>query len=124
MATIQALYADRIVETTTTTGTGTITLGGAFVGSFGKCQTFSGNIADGTRVDYTIFNDTDEEVGTGVYSAGTLTRDVVFQSSNGGINGSLVNLNAAVHVVFINQPAQSVADIGATSAFMRALVNQ
>lgn len=119
MPTVVSLYADRVVETTTTTGTGTITLNGVYVGIFGKAQTFASAFVDGTRVNYVIFNDTEEEVGTGIYSAGTLTREVVFQSSNAD---ALVNLSAAQHVVFCDLPAQAIADLGMAYSFAQVLV--
>ena len=44
------VIADRVRETTTTTGTGTITLGGA-VANF---ETFSANLSDGDTTYYAI----------------------------------------------------------------------
>ena len=53
---------DRVKETTTTTGTGTLTLSGAEPGF----QAFS-VIGDGNTTYYCITDDSDFEVGFGVY---------------------------------------------------------
>ena len=57
--------ADRVRETTTTTGTGTITLNGA-VGNF---ETFTANLSDGDTTYYAIVdaNNSDFEVGLGTF---------------------------------------------------------
>lgn len=93
---------DRVKETTTTTGTGALTLGGA-VANF---VTFSSVLSDGDTTYYAIVDDGngDFEVGLGTYaSAGTtLTRTTVLASSN---SGSAVNLQAGTKNVFITYPA-------------------
>ena len=75
------VVADRVQETTSTTGTGTLTLTGA-VASF---QSFS-PIGNGNTTYYTITSGTDWEVGIGTYTASgtTLSRDTVYASSAGG----------------------------------------
>jgi len=95
--------ADRVKETTTTTGTGTFDLGGA-VSQF---QTFVAGIGNGNETYYSIEDPTgtDWEVGIGTVTSGapdTLSRDTVISSSNGG---SLVNFGAGEKVVFSTQPA-------------------
>ena len=95
--------ADRVKETTTTTGTGTFNLGGA-VSQF---QTFVAGIGNGNETYYSIEDPTgtDWEVGIGTVTSGapdTLSRDTVISSSNGG---SLVNFGAGEKVVFSTQPA-------------------
>jgi hypothetical protein len=95
--------ADRVKETTTTTGTGTLNLGGA-VSQF---QTFVAGIGNGNETYYSIEDPTgtDWEVGIGTVTSGapdTLSRDTVISSSNGG---SLVNFGAGEKVVFSTQPA-------------------
>jgi hypothetical protein len=96
------VLADRVRETTTTTGTGTITLGGAVT----DYQSFSA-IGNGNTTYYTIAGTgTNEwEVGIGTYtSAGsTLTRTTVLASSNGG---SLVTFSAGTKDVFCDYPAK------------------
>ena len=97
------VLADRVRETTSTTGTGSVTLGGAYT-SF---QTFSAGIGNGNTTYYTIANSTtgEWEVGLGTYtsSGNTLSRDTVFASSN---SGSLVNFAAGSKDVFCTQPAE------------------
>ena len=95
--------ADRVKETTTTTGTGTLNLGGA-VSQF---QTFVAGIGNGNETYYSIEDPTgtDWEVGIGTVTdaaTDTLSRDTVISSSNGG---SLVNFGAGEKVVFSTQPA-------------------
>jgi hypothetical protein len=93
---------DRVKETTTTTGTGTITLAGA-VGGF---QTFSA-IGNGNVTYYCIAEKTGTawEVGYGTYTASgtTLSRTVVLESSNAG---SLVDFGAGIKEVFCTYPAE------------------
>ena len=104
---------DRVKESTTTTGTGTITLGGAYSGF----QSFS-VIGDGNTTYYAIVGDTEWEVGVGTYTASgtTLSRDTVFESSN---SGSLVNFSVGTKNVFVTQPAEKAAYLAAddTSTF-------
>src|SRR6056300_1496709 len=95
--------ADRVKETTTTTGTGTLSLGGA-VSQF---QTFVVGIGNGNETYYSIEDPTgtDWEVGIGTVTSGapdTLSRSSVLSSSNAG---SLVNFGAGEKVVFSTQPA-------------------
>ncbi len=104
------LYADRAQETTTTTGTGTITLGGAVSGY----RTFSSAVDVGDRVNYCIFLGTEWEVGTGILlTSSTMSREEVFSSSN---SNALVSFSAGSKTVFINLPAQCIADIGLSVA--------
>jgi len=98
---------DRVRESTTTTGTGTITLAGAYSGF----QSFS-VIGDGNTTYYAIVGDNEWEVGVGTYTASgtTLSRDTVFESSN---SGSLVNFSAGSKNVFVTQPAEKAAYLNA-----------
>jgi hypothetical protein len=91
---------DRVKETTTTTSTGTYTLGGAQVGY----QSFS-VVGNGNSTYYTVTDGTNWEVGIGTYtSSGTLlSRDTIFESSNGG---SAVNWGAGSKDVFVTYPAE------------------
>lgn len=93
------VIADRVKETTATTGTGTLTLAGAADGF----QSFSA-IGDGNTTYYTITDDTDWEVGIGTYtlSGTTLSRDTILSSSN---SGSAVNWSAGDKDVFVTVPA-------------------
>ena len=96
------VVADRVKETTTTTGTGTITLGGAEPNFI----TFTSALSDGDTTYYAIVDDTNTafEVGLGTFTASgtTLARTTVLASSN---SGSAVNLQAGTKEVFINYPA-------------------
>jgi hypothetical protein len=104
------VIADRVKESSTTSGTGTITLGGAVSGY----QAFTA-IGNGNQCYYTIVNiavATEWEVGVGTYSSSTLTRDTVLSSSNAGAK---VSFSAGNKEVFVTYPADrsvSQADIG------------
>jgi hypothetical protein len=98
---------DRVKETTTTTGTGTITLAGAVTGF----QAFS-VIGDGNVTYYTIAGGAEFEVGIGTYtlSGTTLSRTTILESSNAG---SAVNFSAGTKDVFVTYPAErSVIAVG------------
>ena len=96
------VVADRVKETTTTTGTGTVTLLGASAGF----QSFAA-IGDTNTTYYTIAaqTGTEWEVGIGTYTSSgtTLARTTVFSSSN---SGSLVNFSAGSKDVFVTYPAE------------------
>jgi len=100
------ILKDRVKESSSSSGTGSITLGGAFPGY----QTFNAAIATGSTVYYTIHNltagDDDEwEVGVGTFtSPATLSRDTVLSSST----GSKVNFTSGVSglEVFVTQPSE------------------
>ena len=94
-------FLDRAKETTSTTGTGTITLGGAVAGFVAI-----GGIGDGNSTYYTITEGNEFEVGIGTYtsSGNTLSRDQVFASSNAGNKITL----AGSATIFITYPADKV----------------
>jgi hypothetical protein len=100
------VYADRVKETSTTTGTGTLTLAGAATGY----QSFAA-IGDGNTCDYAIelVGSGEWEVGTGTYTASgtTLARTTVRASSNAG---SAVNFSAGTKLVYV-APLAHVADV-------------
>lgn len=89
---------DRVRETSTTTGTGTLTLAGAVTGF----QTFSSAIGNANTTYYTIVNGSEWEVGIGTVGAGTLARTTVLASSNAG---SAVTFSAGTKDVFCSYPA-------------------
>jgi hypothetical protein len=93
------ILKDRVQETSTTTGTGTLTLAGAVT----QFQTFSSAIGNGNTTYYTIYNSGGSlwEVGIGTVGAGTLSRDTVLASSN---SGSLVSFTGTLYV-FCDYPA-------------------
>ena len=93
---------DRVQETSTTTGTGTLNLAGA-VDSF---QTFVAGVGDGNTTYYAITdgNGTAWEVGIGTVtdaSPDTLSRTTVLASST----GSKISLSSGTHKVFVTYPA-------------------
>jgi hypothetical protein len=93
------IVKDRVQETTTTTGPGTLTLDGAVTGF----QTFSSAIGNTNTTYYAISSNGSEfEVGIGTVGAGTLARTTILASSNGG---SVVTLSAGTKNVFCTQPA-------------------
>jgi hypothetical protein len=92
------VIADRVRETSTTTGTGTLTLAGAVSGF----QTFSTAIGNTNTCYYTIVNGSEWEVGLGTVAAGTLARTTVLKSSNAG---SAVDFSAGTKDVFSTYPA-------------------
>jgi hypothetical protein len=91
---------DRVKETSTTTGTGTLTLDGAVTGF----ETFSSAIGNTNTTYYAIElpNTAEFEVGLGTVSAGQLARTTVISSSN---SDALVNFSAGTKNVFCTLPA-------------------
>jgi hypothetical protein len=93
---------DRVKETSSTTGTGTLTLSGAVAGF----QAFS-VIGDGNTTYYTIVDGAtgNWEVGIGTYTSSgtTLSRDTILESSN---SGSAVSFGAGAKEVFVTYPAE------------------
>ena len=81
------IIADRVKETTTTQGTGAVTLGGS---TFGGFQSFSDSVGEGNLTYYCIENGSNFEIGVGTFSSGTFSRDTVLQSSNSDNKISLV----------------------------------
>jgi len=96
------VLADRVRETSTTSGTGTLTLAGAVAGF----QSFSA-IGNGNTTYYTIVDSTANtwEVGIGTYTASgtTLSRDTVLANSSGNTNK--IDFAANSKDVFVTYPA-------------------
>ena len=96
------VLADRVRETTTTTGQGTITLAGAVTGF----QTFSA-VGNANTTYYTIAGQgtAEWEVGIGTYTASgtTLSRDTVLASSAGA--PTKTTFSAGTKDVFVTYPA-------------------
>lgn len=104
------IIADRVKETSTTTGTGAFTLAGAIAGF----KTFASRCSVGDTLYYCIQavdatgTPTGEwECGLGTYSgASTLTRTTVLSSSN---SDAAVSFSAGTKHAFITMPAAQVA---------------
>ena len=96
--------ADRVKESTTTTGTGNIALGGAVT----NFETFSANLSNSDTTYYAIVDNTNNafEVGLGTYnsSGNTLSRSVIASSNS----NSAVNLGVGTKEVFITAIADKI----------------
>jgi hypothetical protein len=96
------VVADRVKETSTTAGTGTLTLAGASAGF----QSFA-VIGDGNTTYYTIVDSVANtwEVGIGTYTASgtTLARNTVLSNSSG--TTTQINFAANAKDVFVTYPA-------------------
>lgn len=103
-------YSDRTKDTTTTTGTGDVTLSGtpptgfqSFVTAFNSQERWVG---------YAIVGGAEWEVGKGFFDgANLLVRDVVKSSSN---SNALVNFSAGSKDVFVTAAAETLdnANVG------------
>jgi hypothetical protein len=105
------VIADRVRETTSSTGTGTITLGGPVSGF----QPFS--VIGNANTTYYAIIDADSgawEVGIGTYTTigSTLSRSTVLSSSN---SGSLVTFAAGVKDVICTQPSARAVYVDGTN---------
>jgi hypothetical protein len=99
------VLANRVQETTTTTGTGTITLAGAVSGF----QTFA-VVGNANTTYYTVTSGTAWEVGIGTYTAaGTLLARTTILSSS--IGGGAITL-AGTSNVFATYPAEKAISDG------------
>ena len=103
------VISDRVKETTTTTGTGALTLGGAVTGF----ETFTANLSDGDTTYYACTDNNDFEVGLGTFTASgtTLARTTILASSN---SGSAVNWSAGTRTVFCTLPAAKTVFLDAS----------
>ena len=97
--------ANRVKETTTTTGTGTYSLAGAVTGF----QTFVAGIGNGKRCYYCVEDGTNWEIGIGTVTDATpdtLARTAILASSN---SGSAVNWGAGTRNAFVTIPPEGIA---------------
>lgn len=98
----------RVWETSTTTGTGALTLAGAVA----NYRAFSAICANNDTVPYSIVNQSapsEWESGTGTWGTGNiLTRTTVVESSNAG---AAVNFSAGTKDVFCEAAAGTISDI-------------
>lgn len=96
----------RVKETTTTAGTGALTLAGAVT----NYQAFSARCANGDTVPYMVVHQSAAEWEEGIGTWGTggiLTRTTVIRSTNGD---AAVNFSAGTKDVFISVPSQGVLE--------------
>lgn len=104
------ILADRVQETTTTTGTTDFALGGAVTGF----QTFSSAIGNGNTCYYAALlpNTSEWEVGLGTVGGGgaELVRTAVYASSTGG----KVSFSAGQKFVFVTYPAEKSVNLDAS----------
>lgn len=115
------MFADRVQDTTTTTGTGDLTLTGT-----PPTAKVSFNAAFGTnfRFTYCIQHQTlgDYEVGYGYLSASTtLVRERIIVSSN---SNAVVSLAAGTKDVFCTVPAEQVTAPGVALAMAMGWIKQ
>lgn len=106
------IVADRVKETTTTTGTGTLSLAGAVAGF----QSFVAGVGTTNTTYYAITDSAtgDWEVGIGTVTSGTpdtLSRDTVLESSN---SDNLVNFGVGQKIVICTQPAEKAVYLDAS----------
>jgi hypothetical protein len=113
------VLADRVQETTATTGTGSITLGGAVSGY----QSFA-VVGNGNTCYYTIVNGSAWEVGIGTYSTTgpTLARTTVLSNSSGNTSPLTLSGTSSVFLTYpaeksINYDAAGVAVIGESISY-------
>jgi hypothetical protein len=99
-------YKDIACETTTTTGTGTINLGGAMTGGY---KTFAAaGVMTGSLVPYRIWNSTDIETGWGTFT--DATPDTLTRVLSSSTTGSLISLTGTNNVCVSNN-AEAVKTI-------------
>jgi len=110
---------DRVLETSTSTGTGTFALAGAPSGF----QSFLSGIGSSNTTYYTIVNTaaSEWEVGLGTLNAGAtvLTRTTVLSSSN---SGSAVTFTAGTKNVFCTYPASRSVNLQPDGAALKATI--
>ena len=109
------VLADRVKETSTTAGTGTLTLSGASAGF----QSFAA-VGNGNTTYYAISDAATGqwEVGIGTYTSSgtTLSRDTVLSSS---ASGALVTFGAGSKDVFVTYPSEKGVWLDAAGKFVQ-----
>ena len=106
--------ANRAKMTTSTTGTGSVTLGVASLGY----QTFTAaGVVNGDEIRYVIEDGVNWEIGTGVFNSGVMSRTLVESST-----GSLLNLSGSA-TVLLSITADDFATAGDMLAIATAFVN-
>jgi hypothetical protein len=101
------VLSNRVQETSTTTGTGTLTLAGAVLGY----QTFAAGIGSGNTCYYAITSSTGAwEVGVGTVGTGTLARTTLLSSST----GSLISFTGTLNV-YVTYPSEKSVNLDASN---------
>ena len=111
------VLADSVLVSTTTTGTGTYSLGSAVAGYFHP--TDNATSLNGKRVSYVVVDSlsapTIRELGEGVLTSGspwTLTRATIRRSLSGGVaGGSAINWAAGTKYIFITALAANAVQL-------------
>ncbi len=101
---------DRVLETASAPGTGTVTLLGASLGY----QSFNTALTSGNTTYYAIadLGGSNWEVGIGTFtSPDQLARNTILESSN---SGSIVNFSSGTQNVFITYPAEKSVNLDAS----------
>jgi hypothetical protein len=101
--------ADRVKETSTTTGTSDIVLAGAATQFRSFLQAYGARVT--SEIPYTMQGQSggEWEMGYGTFNGSTgLSRDVILSSST----GSKVSFSAGTKDVFVTLPTDAVADYG------------
>ena len=102
---------DRVKETTTTTGTGAVSLAGAVTGF----ETFAAGIGNSNTVYYCIAHQdqAEFEVGLGTLNgdSSTLTRTTIISSSN---SDNAVSFSAGTKTIFCTMPASKAVFLDAS----------
>jgi hypothetical protein len=102
---------DRVLETASAPGTGTVTLLGASLGY----QSFNTALTSGNTTYYTIadLGGANWEVGIGTFtSPNQLARNTILESSGGG---TIVNFSSGIQNVFITYPAEQSVNLDASN---------
>jgi len=102
---------DRVLETASAPGTGTVTLLGASLGY----QSFNTALTSGNTTYYAIadLGGANWEVGIGTFtSPNQLARNTILESSGGG---SIVNFSSGTQNVFITYPAEKSVNLDASN---------
>lgn len=111
-------FADRVKDSTTTTGTGNLTLSGTAPTGF---QTFNAAFGTNTKFYYAISSSggAEWEVGIGYLSASTtLVRDKINASSN---SNAAVNLSAGTKDVYCTISAEAADNTNHSQLLVNAM---
>jgi len=100
--------ANRVKESTLTSGTGSVVLAGAISGY----QAFSSALSSGEQTFYTIENTPNWEVGVGTFLGDSVSRDTVLSSSSGG---SKISLSGQSYI-FIAYPSEKAVQLNSNGA--------